>query len=65
MNRRSISLGTILALTAATLVLSGCDEKPTAAKAGEQVDKAVEKAGEGVGDALNKAGDAVKDATKN
>jgi len=64
MNRRNASFGAVIAVFAATALLSGCGDNPSAEKAGKSVDNAVEKAGEGVGTALNKAGDAVKDATK-
>ena len=60
-----LSLGLILAL------LAGCEQKGTAEKAGQKIDKAVEdtgkelkKAGEKVGESLEEAGKKVKDASK-
>ena len=64
-------LPVVLSLAVACLLLAGCEQKGTAEKAGQKIDKAVEdtgkelqKAGEKVGEKLEEAGKKVKDASK-
>ena len=55
----------------AVALLAGCEQKGTAEKAGQKIDKAVEdtgkelkKAGEKTGEAIEEAGKKLKDASK-
>lgn len=54
------SLAAVLAMSAFLVVLSGCEQKGPAEKAGEKMDNAAEQAGE----QMEKAGEAVKDAAQ-
>jgi predicted small lipoprotein YifL len=58
--RIGVQLGTVLAISALLVALSGCEQKGPAEKAGEKMDNAAEQAGE----QMEKAGDAVKDAAQ-
>jgi len=58
--RIGAQLGTVLAISALLVALSGCEQKGPAEKAGEKMDNAAEQAGE----QMEKAGDAVKDAAQ-
>jgi hypothetical protein len=58
--RKAIVIGAlVVAATVASAVLSGCEKKGPAEKAGESIDRGVKKAG----DAVENAGDKIKDAT--
>lgn len=64
-------LPVVLSLAVGFVLLAGCEQKGTAEKAGQKIDKAVEdtgkelqKAGEKVGEKLEEAGKKVKDASK-
>jgi len=60
-----------LVLGTSVFVLSGCEKKGPAEKAGQSVDKAAEKAGQKIdkamektGDKVEKTGEKIKDSTK-
>ena len=68
---RAQTLQIILTAGLGVTLLAGCEQKGTAEKAGQKIDKAVEdtgkelkKAGEKVGESLEEAGKKVKDASK-
>ena len=68
---RAQTLQILLAAGLGVALLDGCEQKGTAEKAGQKIDKAVEdtgkelkKAGEKVGESLEEAGKKVKDASK-
>ena len=58
--RIGAQIGTVLAISALLVALSGCEQKGPAEKAGEKMDNAAEQAGE----QMEKAGDAVKDTAQ-
>ena len=53
-----------VALGFAVSLLTGCEDKGTAQKAGESVDKAMQKTGDKIQDAAKDAEKKVKEATK-
>ncbi|HWS02438.1 MAG TPA: hypothetical protein VN448_03475 [Gammaproteobacteria bacterium] len=58
--RVGAQLGSVLAISALLVALSGCEQKGPAEQAGEKMDNATEQAGE----KMEKAGEAVQDAAQ-